>query len=180
MPSINCILGVDPGLSGAIAFYFPSEPSTVSVFDMPVADGAVSAPEVARILEQFRPDCAIIEMVGARPGQGVSSMFKFGRAFGTVIGVVGALKVPTHYAASTKWKRYYSLTSDKEESRAKALHLWPKCSESFSKKKHDGRAEAALLARYGAEAVFKNPAAEVVGRGVAGRGGDSVAVPVSE
>ena len=40
------------------------------------------------------PDSAIIEKVGAMPGQGVSSMFQFGRSVGMVEGVLAALQIP--------------------------------------------------------------------------------------
>jgi crossover junction endodeoxyribonuclease RuvC len=36
----RCILGIDPGISGAIAFYFPGVPSRVCAEDVPVAAGS--------------------------------------------------------------------------------------------------------------------------------------------
>jgi hypothetical protein len=36
-----CILGIDPGLSGATAWYFPAAPDRVAAEDMPVVGGAV-------------------------------------------------------------------------------------------------------------------------------------------
>jgi hypothetical protein len=38
---MQCVLGIDPDLSGAIAFYFPSTPDRVTAEDMPVVAGAV-------------------------------------------------------------------------------------------------------------------------------------------
>jgi crossover junction endodeoxyribonuclease RuvC len=38
-----CILGIDPGLSCAIAFYFPGCPDLVAAEDMPVAGGEINA-----------------------------------------------------------------------------------------------------------------------------------------
>ena len=55
--------------------------------------------------------------------------------------------------AASKWKRHYGLNSEKERARALALRLWP-TSEHFGRKKDHGRAEAALLARYGAECAL--------------------------
>ena len=71
------ILGVDPGKSGALAFYDP-DADTVDVFDMPVVDGEVNAAEVARIIRGFKPKFAIIERVHAMPKNGAVSMFKTG------------------------------------------------------------------------------------------------------
>jgi hypothetical protein len=36
-----CILAIDPGMSGALAFYFPSSPEAMTVEDMPVAGGSI-------------------------------------------------------------------------------------------------------------------------------------------
>ena len=87
------------------------------------------------------------------PKQGVSSTFKFGKAYGVVIGVVAALKIPVHFVAPSVWKRHFGLSADKEEARARALQYWPERAELFARKKDHGRAEAALLARYAAERI---------------------------
>ncbi len=148
-----CIYAHDPGTSGAGAFYFTAHRDTVSVEDTPLADGRVDGATLARRIEIMRPDLAIIERVGAMPGQGVSSMFNFGAAYGTVIGVVSALKIPVHFVTPAKWKKHFGLSADKEEARARALQLWPGRAEMFARKKDHGRAEAALLALYAAEVI---------------------------
>lgn len=147
-----CIMGCDPGLSGAVAFYFPTFPQQISVRDMPTADHQVDAATLASIINQLRPDIAVCEIVGARPGQGVSSMFNFGVSFGRLTGVITSCGVPLHYVTPAKWKKHFRLSSDKEEARAYAIRMWPQ-SEHFRRKKDEGRAEAALIARYGAETV---------------------------
>jgi crossover junction endodeoxyribonuclease RuvC len=148
-----CILGVDPGITGAIAFYFPETSGRVVALDLPIADGEISAPLVADLIRTYAPSLAIIERVSAMPGQGVVSMFNFGRAYGDVRGVIGALSIPVHFATPQKWKRHFRLSSDKEEARALALRLFPSCADHFKRKKDHGRAEAALIARYGAETL---------------------------
>src|SRR5437773_12165536 len=99
------------------------------------------------------PDVVVIELAGSRPEQGVSSTFKFGRAFGTVVGAVGALNLPLHFVTPSKWKGHFRLSAEKEEARALALRLFPACGIQFERKKDHGRAAAALRARYGAEAL---------------------------
>lgn len=148
------IMGIDPGLSGAIAFYFQNEPTRVAVEDMPLADGNISAALLADRIVTFGPTYAVIESVSAMPGQGVVSMFNFGKAFGQAIGVIGALNIPLHFVTPRKWKAAYNLGSDKEECRAKALMLFPSCAASFARKKDHGRAEAALIAKYGSDVLF--------------------------
>jgi len=92
-------------------------------------------------------------------GQGVVSVFRFGAAYGAAIGVISALAIPLHLVSPARWKRHYGLDADKERSRARAIQFWP-ASRHFTRKKDHGRAEAALLARYGAEVVLsKSPLA---------------------
>lgn len=156
---MTCILGIDPGVSGAIAFYFSETPDRIAVEDVPVVAGEISAAVLAARIKTFGPSIAIIERVSAMPKQGVVSMFNFGVSFGQARGVIGALGIPLHYVTPSKWKKHFRLSSDKDESRKLAQHLFPSCATSFALKKHDGRAEAALIARYGFETLFPASAA---------------------
>lgn len=149
-----CILGVDPGLKGALAFYFPDHPERVSVHDMPVAGSDLDAANLAAIVAQLKPDLALVEAVHAGRGWGSGQTFSFGFGCGVVRGVLGALGVPTHMVTPTAWKKHHGLLkAEKDDSRAKALLLFPKVASVFARKKDDGRAEAALIARYGAEVL---------------------------
>jgi crossover junction endodeoxyribonuclease RuvC len=152
---MNCIAGIDPGITGGVAFYFPSRPERIAAYDMPNVDGRVNATELSMLIEQFKPDGVVIELVGAVRGNGLTSMFNFGRAFGTAIGVVSAQKIPVHFPTPTKWKKHFTLSTDKEESRRRAVERWPACADSFSRRKDHNRAEAAFLALYGAEVAFR-------------------------
>jgi len=154
-----CILAVDPGLSGAVAFLFTEFPFRIAVEDMPVAGKMVSAPLLTDMIRKYGPAIAVIESVGSRPGQGVASTFKFGTAYGVVQGVIGALQIPVEFVSPQRWKKHFRLTSDKEQARAKAQQLFPACASSFQRVKDHGRAEAALIARYGFETLFPASAA---------------------
>ncbi len=145
-----CILGIDPGISGAIAFYFPDRPDLIGCDDMPEADGEVDAVSLGQRIRQMAPDLAVIERVHAMPKQGVSSTFNFGAAYGTAQGVVLALGVPLLRVTPGAWKKHFRLSSDKEQARAMAIRLWP-TSTHFTRKKDADRAEAALMARFIAE-----------------------------
>jgi crossover junction endodeoxyribonuclease RuvC len=149
----DCIIGIDPGVTGAIAFFFPETPGRVVALDLPLANGEISAPLLADIIRTYAPALAIIERVSAMPGQGVVSMFNFGRSYGDVRGVIGALNIPVHFVTPQRWKKHFRLSSDKERARALALRLFPACADSFKLKKHHGRAEAALIAKFGAETI---------------------------
>lgn len=148
-----CICGLDPGLSGALAFYFLDTPQRVSVIDMPLVDKMVDGVSLGEHLRQMKPDHAFIEGVGAMPKQGLSSTFRFGQAFGIAIGAVAGLQIPFTLVTAAKWKRAMGLNADKERSRAMALQTFTAVPQHFARKKDDGRAEAALLALYGARTM---------------------------
>ena len=71
----------------------------------------------------------------------------------SVRGVVASLAIPTHMVTPGRWKKHFRLDADKEKARALAIRLWPS-SEHFERKKDHGRAEAALIARFGAETII--------------------------
>lgn len=153
LSSTLCIAGIDPGKSGAYAFYFPDYPDRVLAEDMPVAGDRVDAVSLANAIKALAPDFVIVESVHSMPRQGVASSFSFGASFGTVLGVLGALEIPYRLVSPTVWKKHFSLNSDKEKSRAEALRLWPARHDLFKRRRDEGRSEAALLAKYGAETL---------------------------
>ncbi len=140
------ILSIDPGaVSGGFAVF--DEQRLVTAGHLPVVDGMISPQLFAGIFSQFPAiDEVVIERVGAMPGQGVSSTFKFGRGVGILEGVAAALGKRITYVAPTVWKRDVGVSADKEASRRKAMDLWPEfASLIFAKKKDHGPAEAALI-----------------------------------
>lgn len=150
------ILGVDPGLNGALAF-FDLVAGTLTITDMPTIEAGVRSKRVvdeaalARMETQFR-DCrhAFVEKVGAMPGNGAVSMFGFGVSYGLVRGVIAANFVPVTLVPPQTWKSRLGVPASKEGARARASQLLPAFSHLWPLVKHDGRAEAALIAYYGA------------------------------
>ncbi len=148
---MTCILAIDPGLSGAIAFYFPEAPGRVSVDDMPIVNDEVEVATLARRIRQLAPTCAIVERVGPMPRDGAVQAFKFGGAYRAARAVVTLLEIPVHLVTPAVWKRHFRLPGGpdgKEVARALALQRFPASAEHFARKKDHGRAEAALLALY--------------------------------
>ena len=140
-------LGIDPGVTGGIAFVYRG--GLVEADDIPSVAGEVDVDALVRMIRSRQPiNMAVIERVSAMPGQGVSSTFKFGVAYGALRAAVAICNIPTHLVSPQKWKKHYGLNADKERSRALAIRLWPGCG-LFERKKDHGRAEAALLAKYG-------------------------------
>jgi crossover junction endodeoxyribonuclease RuvC len=84
------------------------------------------------------------------PKQGVSSSFNFGVAYGIVRGVIGALPLPMLFVTPNEWKREFRLGSDKSQSRVLAGRMYPNNAHTFSRVRDDGRAEAVLIATFGA------------------------------
>lgn len=156
---MTCILGLDPGVNGAVAFYFTDAPDRVAVEDAPVIAGEISAHQLADLIRSHGPDLAMIERVASMPGQGVASSFNFGVSYGQARGVIGALAIPIRYVTPAKWKRHFGLSADKDEARRMAINLFPACRDHFRLVKHHGRAEAALIARYAFETLFPASAA---------------------
>jgi Holliday junction resolvasome RuvABC endonuclease subunit len=151
---VSLTIGIDPGQSGAIAIV-THDGGLFRVLDMPVVDKDVNPSLVAEALRV--PDSetwemrVVIENVHSMPKQGVASSFKFGKSFGIVLGVVAALGCPVELVTPTTWKRAMKVTADKETSRRRAIDLWPGQAQLFARKKDNGRAEAALIARWAVE-----------------------------
>lgn len=138
------LCGVDPGLSGAAALL--EDGALLDVFDFTAADGRLIAGPIADWMKDRQVQRVVIEGVHSMPGQGVSTTFKFGRAFGTVEGIAMALDLPLTQIAPHHWKKIVGVTSDKASARALAGRLWPARRAWFERVKDDGRAEAALIA----------------------------------
>lgn len=157
------ILGVDPGIHGAVAV-LDKTGALVEVLDMPTVEVKVGKAMKQRISPELLANelrgraeyttAAYIEAVSASPQMGVSSAFAFGEALGIVKGVLAALHIPVTLVPPAKWKRDMALNQSKDGSRAKAIALWPAQAGEFKRVKDDGRAEAALIAKWG----IANPA----------------------
>ncbi len=165
------ILGIDPGLTGAGAVIGQTG-NYISVFDMPTVLAnkssnrqMVNAAELARLIRQAMTDAqgdiiAVLEHVQAMPGRptapgeksrsmGASSAFAFGQSYGIIQGVLAALGISCHGVTPQRWKKYFELGKDKDCSRELAQRMWP--AAPLGLKKHHGRADAMLIARWYAE-----------------------------
>lgn len=146
------ILAIDPGISGALAFYNTEHVRYIEVFDMPILDGNVNPHEImACIKHNKKPDVAIIEQVSPMPKEGVSSVWRFASAFTTAHVVVRMMNIPLIMVSPAKWKRAANLKGGKEgkeQARNRVIEMFPEHALSFNLKKHHGRAEAAMLAVY--------------------------------
>ena len=153
------IIGIDPGISGAICFFENGE--IKDVIDMPVmAEGKKNKKQIngSQIFNEISKRIkdhetvninVIIEQVSAMPGQGVTSMFNFGQSFGVIKGICAAMQLPIFFVRPAKWKKHFDLiNSSKDASRTKVIEIFPYISSKLSKKKDSNKADAVLIANF--------------------------------
>ena len=153
------IIGIDPGISGAMCFFQNGE--ITDVIDMPsMADGKKNKRQInsqqvfneisERIINIPKKEIiVVIEQVSAMPGQGVTSMFNFGQSFGVLKGICSAMQLSMYFVRPAKWKKYYGLIkTEKDASRTKVIEIFPYISSKLSKKKDSNKADAILIANF--------------------------------
>ena len=151
------IIGIDPGINGAICFFQNGE--VKDVLEMPtMAEGKknkrqINGAQVTNIIkERLRENeevLVVVEHVNAMPGQGVTSMFNFGQSFGVIKGICSALSIPIYFVRPAKWKKQFNLIkTNKDASRTKVIEIYPQISGKLSRKKDSNKADAILIARY--------------------------------
>lgn len=151
-------LGIDPGMSGAIGV-IDARGGFESVHDLPIIrDGKLAWVDGGKLLSLImeirsgRHAIAMIERVHSMPRQGVASSFTFGVGFGSLLAGLQASNVPLHFVQPEQWKIAAGLKRDRKDKRTKgaslaaARLLFP--TAQLDLKKHEGRAEALLIARH--------------------------------
>lgn len=149
-------VGIDPGLDGAVAV-LNAKGELNDVIDTPtllVEGGAKKKRKfvlqsMVDILENCENDTiAAIEQVGVMPDQGTVSAFCFGEGYGMWQGILAALGIPTHLVRPQVWKEATmdGMGKEKDASRLRVLQLYPRADVQL--KKHHGRADAILIARW--------------------------------
>jgi crossover junction endodeoxyribonuclease RuvC len=154
-------LGFDPGLDGGVAVLNPDaaqgSASAACAYVMPVSGGQIDAHALGALVFSLIASgaalLACVEQVGAMPKQGLSSTFKFGRGYGTILGVLGVLRVHTELVTPQRWKSVVLAGTPKDKDAARAwcrraypgvnLLATPRC-----RVPHDGMADALCIAEY--------------------------------
>lgn len=138
------ILGIDPGKNGAFAVYDTTE-HLVDTYDMPdTIDGRrellsrIGLVSIAWVERPFYP-----------PKIGVRHVATIAEGFGILLACLSFAGIPTRLVDPSVWKKHLRLGSDKAGSRSLASLTWPDCADQWRLARHDGRAEAALIALYG-------------------------------
>ena len=143
-------VGVDPGKSGGFAVIGKTENGTT--VDVKPWDDKAFAIRMSMLTLSGDSIVVAVEKVTSRTGQGVRSMFTFGKAAGYIEGVLTALDIPYQLVPPVKWKKEFSLIGqDKQASIDACKRLFPRLELKRTEKcttDSDGMAESALLALY--------------------------------
>ncbi len=148
------IIGIDPGLSGAIALL--DAHSLPAVWDMPTIEVTVNGKKRRRIDQHAfvrliigigKVDMIVLEEAGTRPGEGSVAAFSYGRGFGQLEGVLCALERPLTLVRPQVWTKALGVGSDKGVHVQAARNLFPEVADVLLKTK-DGRSDALLIAQW--------------------------------
>ena len=138
------ILGIDPGKKGALAL-LDTDARSVRCFDMPetteaLHDFIVNLPVVA---------FAVLEQLHAGPVMGRTTIAAMFESYGVLKGALSWKSIQTFTTRPSEWKPALNVPADKTAARRRAAEFFPDDAHQWRLAKHDGRAEAALIAWYG-------------------------------
>ena len=172
MTDVRYVLGIDPGVSGAVACLRDDKLAWVENMPTMALSGSkqqVNGAELSRLFKDrltrlstgsFTDVIAYVEYVSARPGQGSSSGFNFGMSYGKLLGVFEALGIPYKLVTPQVWKKRAGVPGKKasedgkrninaDMARTVCQQLYP--GAPLGLKKDIGKADAILIARFGAK-----------------------------
>ena len=173
--TISHIIGIDPGLSGAIALINADTGELFDVADMPTYKTVTAAGKKATIIDvpalaetlndyidhadRARDAVIVIEQQSTRPGLAAGSVFKTGYGYGVLVGLAEASGCRWSTIRPQDWKEWHGLigaggdlkghkrtAAIKTASRQAAMARFPYHADAFWRLRDDGRAEAALIA----------------------------------
>lgn len=145
-------LGIDVGAKGALSAI---DENNKVLFAVPMSrENLVNYIKKVHfdIIERNDGVIACVEKVGAMPGQGVTSMFSFGKSAGFIEGVLESFEIPYQLVPPQTWKKSFSLLhKDKKASIEMCKQLFPGINllpTERCRKESDGLAESTLMALY--------------------------------
>lgn len=152
-PSKRCVIGIDPGKKGGIAFLDNEYPEYNFTTVMPMAGQELDMDEVRSIIDNCEPRVVVIEKVASMPKQGVSSTFTFGKGYGQVLGICAAFRIPIELVLPQRWKNNVlaGTKKDKDASIAYVRRVFPSLQiiNERCREPHDGMTDALCIAEYG-------------------------------
>lgn len=166
--TLRLIIGIDPGVNGAIALLADGRPSTV--YDMPKRDRSSGGSEIdacalVKLIDGIAVAYigthvhAVLEPPSTRPGESPTNALKMGEGYGVLKGVLASHGIDWTETRPQTWKAWQGLANDKrngivrtkDDSRRVALSKWPTFGIHFQRVCDHDRAEAMLMAEWGNE-----------------------------
>jgi crossover junction endodeoxyribonuclease RuvC len=159
------VAGIDPGLTGAIARLDAATGALIDVVDMPIFQ-LTKAKKASRIVDAYlvadllQRGCGhvFLEVQQTRPGQAAQAIAKTFTGYGIILGVLAALQIPMTHVNPRVWKKALTVPAAKDGARARASELLRGGAVHWPLIKHDGRAEAALIALWGIRSLMATAA----------------------
>ena len=152
----NTVIGIDPGRKGGIALLSPTR--NVGIL-LPYVDDTLVCSQILRILVKYKPDLVVLEKVHAMPGQGVTSMFNFGKNYGELLGTIKCSGLDYQLVDPRQWKKVIlaNTNKDKEAAINFCTTTYPEINLTPNRKRtpQDGIADAVCLAAYGQHLLRK-------------------------
>ena len=167
-------LGIDPGLTGAVALIQPD--NSVRFWDTPFVEVEVKGKKTkagnakvrslydraamaaivsaASLVGEGGLQSVVLEKVHSMPKQGVASSFQFGMGYGIWLGILAAKMIPHDLVDPRRWTGLLLRDMPKGDESAviRAGELYPSVSGELRTPRGRlllGRADALLLAHYG-------------------------------
>lgn len=150
---MGCVIGIDPGKTGAVAAVQLEEPHEVFFWEL---GDTFTARDFENIIENYEVKHTYIEKAQAMPHQGVISMFTYGVGFGRLLGWCETIGAPFTLIPPKTWTKEMQKGCKAKDSKGRSLQavqrLFP--NEDLrvnpkSKKAHEGAVDAILIAEYG-------------------------------
>lgn len=165
------ILGIDPGKDGGLSI-IDEQFNLIASLPMPVILGIknkrksnkvtklrVDPLQVYEFISRYKPEMAVVELVGSMTGDGGASMFSFGDSYGVVRSLAEALCPQVIYARPQDWKRFQGLSGlSKEQIAEVAYEVFGeeqiygkpyKRNGQVKRKAFDGISDSLMIAKYG-------------------------------
>lgn len=154
MSQIDYVWGIDPGSRGGVAIISRDRTDIEIITISKYTESELAGLFFTRGINRGH---VFIEQVNPRPGEGVKSVFTFGRAYGFLRGLVLANRMPLEEVSPQTWqqklalgKKYPSKAIRKRVHMAKGQQLFPQVKTTLE------NADALLIAEYGWRALFRN------------------------
>jgi Holliday junction resolvasome RuvABC endonuclease subunit len=150
------VAGIDPGLAGA--FCIMDHDHVLALDHLPTHKTQRSSSAKVRaeldlhalrdVLIEHNVTTVVIEAVAAMPRQGVTSTFRFGTAYGQLVGLTIGLGLSLTLVRPQLWQRHHGVGGAPDAARQRALELCPNLSKQLARTKDCHRSDALLLAVY--------------------------------